>query len=191
MSSQEPKVLSGIRPRQIYLLGLRASGKSSTGQILAGHLGGVFVDLDDITPGVLGERTAADALLRHGEPAFRHAERLALDDPRVLAASVVALGGGTPTHTPSRDELRRRAMSDAGAGSASLIYLRASAETLHARLATTDLATRPGLLFGNPLAEIDALWALRDPIYQALATRVIQIDAMTPDQVAVVLSCSS
>jgi shikimate kinase len=159
-----------------YLLGLRGSGKSTVGRLAAERLGGAFIDLDDLTPALLGCATAAEALRSHGEPAFRAAERRALDDPRVRSAAVVALGGGTPTFPPSAEELRARA-----AAGDHLLYLRASAATLRVRLAATDLSTRPSLTGADPLAEVATLWARRDPAYRALATRVIDVDGLGVD----------
>jgi shikimate kinase len=163
----------------IYLLGLRGSGKTTIGRIVAPSLGLPFVDLDDITPGILGHATAAGALQALGLPAFRDAERQALDDPRVLTAGIVSLGGGTPTHPPCEAELRRRtALGDR------LIYLRATPATLRERLATTNLAARPSLTGADPLAEIPTLWAQRDPLYQSLATTIIEVDGLSDRSVA-------
>lgn len=162
----------------IYLMGLRGSGKSTVGRLLAARLRGVFVDLDDLTPGVIGCATAAEALTTKGETAFRAAEREALDDARVRGAAVVGLGGGTPTHQASAKELRKRV----GAGN-HLVYLRASVETLRARLAATDLSKRPSLTGANPLAEVAAVWAGRDPVYLGLATAVVEVDGRTEAEV--------
>ncbi len=162
----------------IYLMGLRGSGKSTVGRLLAMRLAGDFVDLDDLTPGVLGSATAADALRQHGEPAFRQAERKALDDPRVLAAAVVALGGGTPTAPGAQGELQARA-----ARGDRLIYLCASPATLRKNLAKTDVTTRPSLTGAHPLDEIEVVLKRRDPIFRALAATIIEIDEMTPEQV--------
>lgn len=162
----------------IYLMGLRGSGKTTLGPALAARLGsstsgGAFVDLDEITHTMLGAASAAEALHRFGEPAFRAAERRALDEPRVLTASVVGLGGGTPTHPASEVELRRRA-----AFGDRLLYLRASPETLRARLAATDLSARPSLTGADVLDEITVLFARRDPLYRGLASAVIEIDGL-------------
>lgn len=171
--------MTTFNTKAIYLLGLRASGKSTVGRLLAARLGCAFVDLDDVTPGVLGERKAADALRGHGEAAFRAAERKALDEPSVLTAGVVALGGGTATHGPSEAELRRRV-----AGGARVVYLRAKPETMQSRLESTDLAGRPSLTGQGTLGEVGTLWARRDPLYRSLATRVIEVDQMSPEAVA-------
>lgn len=163
----------------IYLLGLRGSGKTTVGKLVADEIGAAFVDLDHITPEILGFPSAAHALRERGLQLFRDAERQALDDPRVRAAGIVSLGGGTPTHPLCEAELRRRAASGD-----TLIYLRASVDTLRARLAATDLATRPSLTGADPLAEIPTLWAQRDPLYRSLAGRIIEVDNLPDRDVA-------
>lgn len=163
----------------IYLLGLRGSGKTTAGRILARRRGVLFVDLDDLTPTILGGTTAAETLRAHGEPEFRRAERAALDLPLVRSAGVVSLGGGTPTAPGAADELTRRAL----AGDR-LVYLRASAAVLRDRLAATTLADRPSLTGAGVLEEIEGLLRVRDPIYRALARAVIEVDGLTPDQTA-------
>ncbi len=86
-------------------MGLRASGKTTLGQMLATRLGRSFVDLDDVTAARLGCVDVPEAWSRHGPEAFRHAEADALKDvlahaPSHLSSSmgqIIALGGGTPT----------------------------------------------------------------------------------------------
>jgi len=160
--------------RSVVLLGLRGSGKSTVGAALAPRLGVPFVDLDDRTPALLSETGCADALAKHGEPAFRAAEHDALE--RVLSEPgpiVLALGGGTPT-APGAAGLLRGA-------DALLVYLRARPETLRDRLARTDLDGRPSLTGAGTLEEISALFEARDPLYADLAT-VIETDNATEEQ---------
>ncbi|MCC6229008.1 MAG: shikimate kinase [Phycisphaerales bacterium] len=152
----------------IYLLGLRGSGKSTLGRSLATRLRVLFVDLDDVTASLLKCVTPAEALNTHGQAAFRAAELKALSSPGVMRAKVVALGGGTPTAPGAPDALRK--------SKATLVYLRATPETLRARLAATDLASRPSLSGADVLTEIDAVFERRDPIYLALADEVVEVD---------------
>lgn len=154
----------------IYLLGLRGSGKSTLGQSLASKLRSLFVDLDDVTASLLKCATPAEALNKHGQAAFRAAELKALASPGVARAKVVALGGGTPTAPGAPDALRKT--------NATLVYLRATPDTLRARLAATNLTSRPSLTGADVLAEIDAVFERRDPIYLALADEVIEVDGM-------------
>lgn len=165
-------------PRAVLLIGLRASGKSTLGPRVAAELGAAFIDLDDRTPGFLGEASAADALRTHGEPAFRDAEAQALDaalgEPRPV---VIALGGGTPTGERSRSVL-------AAATDTILIYLRLQPESAAERLAGTDLASRPSLTGRGVIEEVNDLFQARDPLYVELADVVIDCDDQSIVQTA-------
>ncbi|MBL8761929.1 MAG: shikimate kinase [Phycisphaerae bacterium] len=154
----------------VYLLGLRGSGKSTLGRALASRLRVLFVDLDDVTASLLKCATPAEALNKHGHAAFRSAEVRALLSPGVARAKVVALGGGTPTAPGAPEALRK--------GAATLVYLRATPATLRTRLERTDLSSRPSLTGSDVLAEIEAVFERRDPIYLALADEVIEVDSL-------------
>lgn len=162
----------------IYLLGLRGAGKSTLGPLLAARLGGSFVDLDQIVAEVLGHATAGDAFAAVGEPAFRGAELAALADPRVSAAKVVALGGGTPTIASAAEVLRARIASGDR-----LVYLRAKAETLQDRIRVAGSPKRPSLTGKDPVAEMPEVLARRDPLYRQLATATIEVDGKSQDEV--------
>jgi|GEM_PF-363795 len=172
------------------LMGLRCSGKSTVGPLLAAELGRDFVDLDTLTTTELGTASTGDALRTLGEPAFRAGELHAL--VKLIATArrplVLALGGGTPTYADSRDVL----INLRSAGTAALIYLRAKPTTLAQRMAATDVALRPALLDapggGDALAEIDELFTQRDPLYRAMAHRTIEIDTLSAPTAALVIS---
>lgn len=155
------------------LIGLRGSGKSTLGRAVARLLSLNFIDLDDVTPDVLGEANAADALRRHGEPAFRLAEmqalRTVLQEGR--APALIALGGGSPT-APGFEAC-------AVEHNMRLIYLRCAPATLRSRLQATDTETRPSLTGRGTLDEIDAVFAKRDPAYVELAHDVVECDDLS------------
>lgn len=160
----------------LLLIGLRGSGKSTLGRLLAAELGAAFVDLDDETPGVLGAAGVREAWDRHGEDGFRKAEVVAL--ARVLREDgrVVALGGGTPT-APMAAEL---IADERAAGRARVVYLRATPATLRARLGDSDNAHRPSLTGAGVLDEVEQVFARRDPAYLGLADRTLEVDGLTP-----------
>ncbi|MFN7021554.1 MAG: shikimate kinase [Phycisphaerales bacterium] len=153
----------------IVLMGLRASGKSTVGQLLATRLGRRFIDLDDLTAARLGEARAGDALARHGEQAFRAAEVEALRGVLRGGDAVIALGGGTPTARGAAWILREQRE----AGRVFIVYLRADAATLRARLGA-DPTPRPSLTGKGTAAEVDDLLRLREPIYRDLADAVVE-----------------
>lgn len=163
----------------VVLIGLRGSGKSTLGRALAERLGRPFVDLDDLTPRLLGAATVAEAWAASGEAAFRRSELHALTEALGRPGQIIALGGGTPTAAGAADLLKAEQQQ----GRAKLVYLTAEAETLRARLAATDNSNRPSLTGFDPLVEIEAVLARRDPLYRDLADEVIDTDGREPAQI--------
>ena len=158
----------------LILIGLRGSGKSTIGRALAAHLHVPFTDLDDLTAQSLGAHSASAALRTHGEPAFRRAEAAALSTALSNTNQVLSLGGGPPTAPRAADLLKQ-----AQATGATIVYLRATAETLRHRLQSTP-HDRPSLTGADPAAEAEQILAQRDPLYLTLADKVIATDNHTP-----------
>lgn len=172
---------------QLILIGLRGSGKSTLARLLGEQLGTRAIDLDDRTAALLHAPSPGDAFRKAGQAAFRAAEARALSTALAENPRVLALGGGTPTAPGAADQLRLWAA--AVPGLRKIVYLAASPQTLAARLADTDPASRPALLGGaDPLAEIAAVHAIREPLYRALATDVLDADRLTHAQALAALS---
>ncbi len=165
----------------LLLLGLRGSGKSTLGRGLASRTGRAFIDLDDVTRDYLGYATIAELFEKVGEARFRAAEYRALVNqafPMSRLGPVVALGGGTPTAPGASDFLEDAKKR----GSARLVYLRASADALRKRLEAARNADRPSLTGQGVLEEIDEIFAARDPLYQQLADRIIEVDHLSVEE---------
>lgn len=168
------RMIHTMAERTVLLMGLRGSGKTTLGRWLAETLGRGFVDLDDVTVARLGGTTVTEVWRRVGESGFREAEAEVLAE--VLARDVVdgqliALGGGTPM-APGADALIKKA---ANAG-ACVVYLRASPESLRARLEASDITDRPSLTDASTLDEIEAVFDQRDELYTNLASVVLDTD---------------
>lgn len=168
---QRPHPDNPATPPLLLLIGLRASGKSTVGRLVAQSRACAFTDLDDAVLRALNAPTVADAWRSAGEPAFRAAETQALRSllEHTDAPYVIALGGGTPTAPGATDLIR-----DAQRNRAALvIYLRADAATLRARLAQGAGANRPSLTGASPLDEIQTVLNQRNDAYTRLADEVI------------------
>ena len=157
------------------LLGLRASGKSTLGKLLAQHLGRDFVDLDDVVAQCMNASGPGKAIERDGIDAFRTNETEALRSVLETHNQVIALGGGTPT-APGAAEVLKGSDSN-------LIYLRGLPETLRDRLMKTDNTDRPALVGDDVLSEVQTLFNQRDAMYQDLATSIVHIDGVSEDSV--------
>jgi shikimate kinase len=159
----------------LILMGLRGSGKSTLGRGLASRSGLAFVDLDDRTAASLGARTVAEAWASRGQSAFREAEAVALRSAIEESVPILALGGGTPTAPGASDLLRSLKRADPPR----IIYLRATADELAARLRATDLSARPSLTGRDPVAEIAEVLSARGPLYESLADLVLDVGTMS------------
>ena len=166
--------------RTIALVGMRCTGKSVTGRILAELLALPFLDLDEellIDARHAGVRAAsAGALLMDvGQFAFRGFEASALR--RVLEPSqqvVLATGGGTLESVANRGWLKRCARC---------IWLRAGAQVLHKRM-QADETLRPALSGADPLREIEQLLRRRSPDYARLSELEINAESKGPEELA-------
>jgi shikimate kinase len=158
--------------RRILLVGMMGAGKTTTGKLVAEKLGWGYLDSDVEVEKKTG-LTVPALFARDGEAAFRDAEA------EVLRAAcgrtdpvVVSVAGGAVLRPENRDLLR--ACGD-------VIWLRARPTTLAARVG--DGVGRP-LLDGDPGAALRALDAVRRPLYAEVADETIDVDDLTPDQVA-------
>jgi len=153
------------------LIGLRGSGKTTLGRLLAARRAVPFVDLDDRTVAAAGHPSVSAMFRALGEPAFRRAECAALEAALARdadARGVIALGGGTPTAPGARALLE--AVRDAGR--IRIILLEAPPAVLGARLAVAP-GDRPLLVGADFAEEAEILAARRMPGYRTLAQATV------------------
>ena len=152
----------------VFLVGFMGAGKSTIGRALAGLLGRVFVDLDDRIVALEG-RSIAAILADSGEPYFRALERSVLAAIELRPPPVVACGGGTYAHEPSR-----RLIDALGVA----VWIQVPLEVALARCQPG--ADRP--LLRGP-AQAHALYQTRLPSYRSAALHV-DVEDLTPDEAA-------
>lgn len=151
--------------RNVFLIGPRASGKTSVGRILAERLGFGLADTDEIAVRLMGESIAA-FVEKNGWPAFRNMETRALAEAAGPGKRVIATGGGIVLAEENRAVLKAGGL---------VVYLRADPETLAARLkADPDEAKRPALTAGGLIGEVASVLAEREPLYLACADHVVE-----------------
>lgn len=170
--------------RHLVVMGLRASGKSTAGELAANRLGLAFEDLDELTiqdiEGVMFS-SVAEAWRAAGQAGFRTAEAKALRRALMLDhQDLLALGGGTPAFP-----IARRALTEALEAGVVLgpVYLHASPGVLAHRL-RLEVGDRPSLTGEHPADEIAGIYDQRDAIYRALAGEVVEVDHLSVDQAA-------
>ncbi len=149
----------------VVLVGMMGSGKTSVGQRVAESLGLLFLDSDQQVEARTG-RTIREIFETDGEAAFRFEERAALRDALARPEpTVIAAAGGVVLDPANRDLLR-----DLPRQGGHVVWLKAAPSILAERLVTSD--HRP-LLADDPAAALVRLNAEREPLYQSVATIVI------------------
>ena len=170
--------------QHLVVMGLRASGKTSAGELAAGRLGVTFEDLDDLAVHDVDGRSFAsvrEAFEAVGESGFRAAEAVALERALGLRRPcVLALGGGTAAFPVARRVLTSAIEAGVVLGP---VYLHASPRVLAERL-RREVGDRPSLTGEHPAEEILGLYEQRDAIYRALAEHVVEVDHLSVDQTA-------
>jgi shikimate kinase len=152
----------------IFLVGARASGKTSAGRGLAEALAYDFVDTDAWLMEKHG-RTVAEIVARSGWPGFRELESEALRAAGRGSRRVVATGGGMILAAANRAFMR---------AAGRVFYLAAPAEILAARLAAAPESGQRPSLTGRPAwAEAARVLAEREALYLETAHQVIAADA--------------
>jgi len=166
-------MLSQKHPFLIFLIGARASGKSTLGRLLAEELHLAFVDTDQYIRAA-GGLEVDEIVAQSGWPVFRAQESAALREC-AQPHTVVATGGGMVLDPHNREFMR---------ATGTVFYLDVPARILASRLAADPrTAGRPSLTGRPPAEEIAQVLAEREPLYRAAAHRIIPADRPLPELV--------
>ena len=157
--------------RNLYLVGMMGSGKTSTGRPLAQRLQYGFVDADAVIEQAAG-CTIPDIFKRDGESGFRSLETQVLSAISQRHSLVVATGGGAVTRPENWGAMHQGIV----------IWLDVKHQELLRRLEQDD-TPRPLLQEQDPAMALNRLWTARQPMY-AEADLTVVIDAEPPDEVA-------
>jgi shikimate kinase len=163
----------GSDDRHVVLVGLMGVGKTTVGQVLASRMGRQLVDSDFRIEQLTG-RTVKQILAEDGVGELRRHEAAALFDaladsePRVIAAA-----GGVVL-----DDGNRRRLA---AAEADVVWLTGDVTTLAPRTATRE--HRPWLE-ADPVGTLQRMYVEREHLYREVADRVVDVDQLTPDEIA-------
>ncbi|MEI7480713.1 MAG: shikimate kinase [Elusimicrobiota bacterium] len=161
--------------KNIYLLGLMGSGKTTIGRVLAKKLRMPFADTDLLVKNIYG-LPAGDFIKTRGLKAFRDAENSVFKTVVGSGGRVIALGGGIIPTSVRGPKLKKSGVT---------IYLKCAQAALYARL-IKNIARRP-LLGGSPEQAKRALARLlkkRRPYYEQ-ADLKLDTSGLTPEAAAV------
>jgi len=154
----------------IVLIGPMGSGKTTVGGLVAARLGTAVRDTDHDVEATAG-REISEIFVDDGEAAFRALERAAVAEALATHDGVLALGGGAVLDPDTRGLLAGH----------DVVFLRVGLSDAVKRV---GLGTSRPLLLGNVRGRIKALLDERTPIYESVATLVVETDGREPDEIA-------
>jgi shikimate kinase len=157
-------------PPRVVLVGPMGAGKTTVAGLLGEAWQVPVRDTDaDIEAGT--GREISDIFVESGEDTFRELEAAAVAAAVAEHEGVLALGGGAVLRPETRDLL----------ADLTVVFLRVGLSDAVKRV---DLGVGRPLLLGNVRSRIKALLDERTPVYESVATHVVETDGRTPDEVA-------
>jgi shikimate kinase len=154
----------------VVLVGAPGSGKTTVGALLARAWAVEARDTDADIVAAQG-RSVADLFLEEGEERFRTLERTAVADALAGHEGVLSLGGGAVLDPGTRSLLDGHRV----------VFLRVGLSDAVKRV---GLGSGRPLLLGNVRSRIKALLDERTPVYESVASLVVETDGRTPEDVA-------
>ena len=155
---------------RVVLVGPMGAGKTTVGALLAESWGVTARDTDTDVERAEG-RSVAEIFVDSGEDHFRVLERAAVARALAEHDGVLSLGGGAVMHEATRAELAGHPV----------VFLRVG---LGEAVKRVGLGSSRPLLLGNVRSRIKALLDERAPVYESVATVVVDTDALDPGEVA-------
>lgn len=156
------------------------SGKTTIGKLIATKFDLPFRDTDHIIEQENG-KSVSEIFLEDGEDKFRALEKSVLRKELLSDDTILALGGGAPISIDAQSALKAIASP--------VIYFDISLASVAPRIGFNR--DRP-LLLNNPRGQWELLMQERRPIYEAIADKVIDVNAKSEsdivDEILLVIS---
>ncbi len=142
--------------RNVVLIGMPASGKSSIGQHLARLLGWLFIDIDRVIE-VKADASLPDLVGNLGTHRFLDLESSAIRGVNPIRPRVIATGGSAVHSQPAMAHLKTIGL---------VIYLHVELPVLIHRI---NSAQPRGIVFPNGSTTVEGLYKARQALYRAWA----------------------
>jgi shikimate kinase len=157
----------------IVLIGMRGSGKTTVGKILAQKMGREFIEMDELVTRKMG-LSIPEIVAKHGWGKFRELEEEITGQVAKLDNIINASGGGVVTREKNIIKLKKSGV---------LVWLQAGVDTLVSR--TGEDTDRPPLAEGRTEQEdMEITFKERKPLYQQAADLTVNTENKTPEEVA-------
>jgi shikimate kinase len=157
----------------IVLIGMRGSGKTTVGKILAQKMGRELIEMDELITRKAG-LSIPEIVEKYGWGKFRDIEEELTGEVAGRDNVINASGGGVVTRENNIIKLKKSGI---------LVWLQAGVDTLVSR--TGEDTDRPPLVEGRSRREdMEITFKERKPLYQQAADLTINTENKTPEEVA-------
>lgn len=166
------------RYKMIIIMGIKHSGKTSLGKLLATSMGQPFLDLDiQLEKQFSRERTLnfRELYIKLGESGFRELETAAMNSIPIHNKGILALGGGT---IDNPDAIQRAKEADI------LVFLDVKESILYSRIKKNGF---PSFLKKSPEKLFHELFKRRRLLYKDIAGITISINEEKPEEILNIL----
>ncbi len=156
----------------IVLIGMRGSGKTTVGKILARKLGRELVEMDELIARRAG-LSIAEIVEKHGWEKFRDIEEEVTSEVAEQDNIINASGGGVITREKNIQRLKKNSI---------LVWLKADVDTLLERIG--EDSQRPLLVGKTQREDVEITLKERKALYRKAAALVVDTENKTPEEVA-------
>ncbi len=171
-STKTHPTLEKLQGRNLYLVGMMGSGKSTTANLLAKHLKYSFIDTDSIIEELV-QTSIKEFFEENDEEEFRDIESKVLQSIGQHHSLVVATGGGIIMR-PSNWAVLHQGI---------VVWLDVSIDQLVKRL-FSDKGKRPLVNDSNPRPILEELFQKRKPLYEESDLKIVIEKGKEPEQIA-------
>lgn len=162
-----------INTKNIVLIGMRGSGKTTVGKLLSQKLNKEYLELDEIMVDKIG-MSIPQVVKKYGWDYFRDKESEIVEEVSLYSDKIISSGGGIVTKAKNIQALKKNGV---------FILLRASVETLLARIGNDS--NRPFLTNKKTKREeIKELLEQRKKLYEEAADEIVDTDSIDAKLVA-------
>jgi len=160
----------------IFLIGIRCTGKTTVGRILARSMSLRFVDTDDGIVRAIGQ-SICTAVTERGWDYFRRQEAKIIAEVCAGDGQVVGTGGGVILNPENIVAMNR---------SGTVVWLKAKPETTVRRMKIDDdsRGVRPSLTGKPASVEVGEVLSQRTPLYRQASDIEVMTDNRSPEIVA-------
>lgn len=156
----------------IILIGMRASGKSTIGKLLAKKLNMGFIDTDSLIEAEAGKSISA-IVQEFGWDVFRTLESKVCIAAGNTENNVISAGGGVILQSNNMNALRINSVC---------VYLETPIKILSDRISGKEKESRPSLTGKDTLQELQEVWEERKGLYERWADIIVSGDEV-PEKV--------